>query len=56
MRIIGPNSFGIIRPNSNLYATFAEKKAVPGKIAFHITERSILWISIGLVVGNSSWS
>ncbi len=34
MRIIGPNSFGIIRPNSNLYATFAEKKACPGKIAF----------------------
>lgn len=34
MKIIGPNSFGIIRPNSNLYATFAEKKAVPGKIAF----------------------
>jgi acetyltransferase len=34
MRIIGPNSFGIIRPNSNLYATFAEKKAVPGRIAF----------------------
>ena len=34
MRIIGPNSFGIIRPNTNLYATFAEKKAVPGKIAF----------------------
>ncbi|MGE5533028.1 MAG: acetate--CoA ligase family protein, partial [Bacillota bacterium] len=34
MRIIGPNSFGVIRPNSNLYATFAEKKAVPGKIAF----------------------
>ena len=34
MRLIGPNSFGIIRPNSNLYATFAEKKALPGKIAF----------------------
>jgi acetyltransferase len=34
IRIIGPNSFGIIRPNANLYATFAEKKAVPGKIAF----------------------
>ena len=34
IRIIGPHSFGIIRPNSNLYATFAEKKAVPGKIAF----------------------
>jgi acetyltransferase len=34
MQIIGPNSFGIIRPNLNLYATFAEKKAMPGKIAF----------------------
>ena len=34
MRIIGPNSFGVIRPKSNLYATFGEKKAIPGKIAF----------------------
>jgi acetyltransferase len=35
MKIIGPNSFGVVRPNINLYATFAEKKAVPpGKIAF----------------------
>ncbi len=34
LRIIGPNSFGVIRPNTNLYATFAEKKAFPGKIAF----------------------
>ncbi len=34
MRIIGPNSLGIIRPNSNLYATFAEKKGLPGRIAF----------------------
>jgi acetyltransferase len=34
MRIIGPNSLGIIRPKINLYATFAEKKAIPGKIAF----------------------
>ena len=34
MRIIGPNSLGIIRPKTNLYATFAEKKAIPGKIAF----------------------
>ncbi len=33
MRIIGPNSLGIIRPKTNLYATFAEKKAMPGKIA-----------------------
>lgn len=33
MRIIGPNSFGVIRPKMNLYATFAEKKAIPGKIA-----------------------
>ncbi|MCW3994987.1 MAG: GNAT family N-acetyltransferase [Candidatus Bathyarchaeota archaeon] len=34
LHIIGPNSLGIIRPNSNLYATFTEKKAAPGKIAF----------------------
>ncbi len=34
MRILGPNSFGVIRPKINLYATFSEKKAAPGKIAF----------------------
>jgi acetyltransferase len=34
LRIIGPNSLGIIRPKTNLQATFAEKKAIPGKIAF----------------------
>ncbi|MFB3887866.1 MAG: bifunctional acetate--CoA ligase family protein/GNAT family N-acetyltransferase [Candidatus Bathyarchaeia archaeon] len=34
MRIIGPNSFGIIRPKAGLYATFGDKKARPGKIAF----------------------
>ncbi|MCJ7560782.1 bifunctional acetate--CoA ligase family protein/GNAT family N-acetyltransferase [Candidatus Bathyarchaeota archaeon] len=34
MRIIGPNSFGVIRPRINLYATFAGKQANPGKIAF----------------------
>ena len=34
MRIIGPNSFGVMRPKINLYATFAEKQANPGKIAF----------------------
>ncbi len=34
VRIIGPNSFGIIRPRANLYATFGEKKVTPGKIAF----------------------
>ncbi|HLE74889.1 MAG TPA: bifunctional acetate--CoA ligase family protein/GNAT family N-acetyltransferase [Candidatus Bathyarchaeia archaeon] len=34
MRIIGPNSFGVIRPGINLYATFADKQANPGKIAF----------------------
>ena len=34
LRIIGPNSFGVIRPKINLYATFADKKAIPGKIAF----------------------
>jgi acetyltransferase len=34
MRILGPNSFGVIRPKNNLYATFGQKKAFPGKIAF----------------------
>jgi len=34
MRIIGPNSFGVIRPKINLYATFANKQAKTGKIAF----------------------
>jgi acetyltransferase len=33
-RIIGPNSLGVIRPKNDLYATFGDKKAVPGKIAF----------------------
>ena len=34
MRIIGPNSFGVIRPKVNLFATFAEKPPNPGKTAF----------------------
>ncbi|MGA3288868.1 MAG: GNAT family N-acetyltransferase [Candidatus Bathyarchaeia archaeon] len=34
VRIIGPNSLGVIRPKTNLYATFGDKKAIPGKIAF----------------------
>jgi acetyltransferase len=34
MRVIGPNSFGVIKPKINLYATFADKQARPGKIAF----------------------
>ncbi len=34
IRIIGPNSFGVIRPKINLFATFADKKAINGKIAF----------------------
>ncbi len=34
VRIIGPNSLGVIRPKINLYATFANKQASPGKIAF----------------------
>ncbi len=34
LRLLGPNSFGVIRPKINLFATFADKQAVPGKIAF----------------------
>jgi acetyltransferase len=33
MRILGPSSFGVIRPRMNLYATFSEQKAPPGKTA-----------------------
>lgn len=34
MRVIGPNSFGIMRPRIRLNATFANREAIPGKIAF----------------------
>jgi len=34
MRIIGPNSLGVMRPGIKLNATFANKTAKPGKIAF----------------------
>ena len=34
LRVIGPNSLGVIRPKINLFATFADKQAIAGKIAF----------------------
>jgi acetyltransferase len=34
MRIIGPNSFGVMMPVINLNATFANRAAISGKIAF----------------------
>jgi len=34
LRIIGPNCLGLMRPSINLNATFANKMAKPGKIAF----------------------
>ncbi|MCK5282422.1 MAG: bifunctional acetate--CoA ligase family protein/GNAT family N-acetyltransferase [Nanoarchaeota archaeon] len=34
MRIIGPNCLGFITPSINLNASFANKMALPGKIAF----------------------
>ncbi len=34
MRIIGPNSFGVMRPKIKLNATFANRAATLGKIAF----------------------
>jgi acetyltransferase len=33
MRIMGPNSLGVMRPKIKLNATFANKNAIPGKIA-----------------------
>ncbi len=34
MRIVGPSSLGVIRPSIKLNATFANKSAGPGRIAF----------------------
>jgi len=34
IRIIGPNCFGVIRPGTDLNATFASKMAKPGNVAF----------------------
>ena len=34
IRLIGPHSLGIIRPKTNLFATFAERRAILGRIAF----------------------
>jgi len=34
MRVIGPNSFGVMRPKIKLNATFSNRTAIPGKIAF----------------------
>lgn len=34
LRILGPNCLGVIRPNIGLNATFTNKTAMPGRIAF----------------------
>ncbi|MEA2037446.1 MAG: bifunctional acetate--CoA ligase family protein/GNAT family N-acetyltransferase [Nanoarchaeota archaeon] len=34
MRVIGPNCLGFMKPSMNLNASFANKMALPGKIAF----------------------
>ena len=45
MRIIGPNSLGVMRPKINLNATFANRSALPGKIAF-ISQSAALCASV----------
>ncbi len=45
LRLLGPNSFGVIRPKINLFATFADKQAIPGKIAF-ISQSGALCASV----------
>jgi acetyltransferase len=45
MRIIGPNSLGVIRPSIKLNSTFANKAANPGKIAF-ISQSAALCTSV----------
>lgn len=45
MRIIGPSSFGVMRPRIRLNATFANKTVIPGKIAF-ISQSAALCASV----------
>ncbi len=45
MRIVGPNCLGFIRPSLNLNASFANKMALPGRIAF-ISQSGALCASI----------
>ena len=45
MRVIGPNSLGVIRPKIRLNATFANEAAKPGKIAF-ISQSAALCASV----------
>jgi acetyltransferase len=45
MRIIGPNSFGIMRPKIKLNATFSNSVALPGKIAF-VSQSAALCASV----------
>ncbi len=45
MRIVGPNCLGVMRPSVKLNATFANKTANPGKIAF-ISQSAALCASV----------
>lgn len=45
MRIVGPNCFGVMRPRIKLNATFANKAAISGKIAF-ISQSAALCASV----------
>jgi acetyltransferase len=45
IRIIGPTSLGVMRPRIKLNVTFANKSAVPGKIAF-ISQSAALCASV----------
>jgi len=45
LRIIGPNSLGVIRPSTRLYAAFVNKVTKAGKVAF-ISQSGALCVSI----------
>ena len=45
IRVVGPSSFGVIRPRIRLNATFANKTVIPGKIAF-ISQSAALCASV----------
>ena len=45
MRIVGPNSFGLMRPKTKFNATLSNRTALPGKIAF-ISQSAALCASV----------
>jgi acetyltransferase len=54
MRIIGPNCLGVMIPELGLNATFAERMALRGNVAF-ISQSGALCASVGLEFSRAGW-